>query len=346
MKLPSEDPTKAPCYTLILCGKSLRKWFWQANGLSSHTLWSETFQPSSLAHQSCSTMRPPPPSNCRLLIFGHQRGYHLPCTRLHPIWKCILPFPPSFATRRHTQWANLPIQNGHLGCFYAGLDSHMGEEPLVAFPLILPMGWVDSPNYLCAITETAADLANSCFSAGHLTTVRHPLSDLANTKPPAQPSPPSPAVAVSLPPPNTRSRGPLQQPLNYMDVYMDDFLHATQLPPAERSRARDTLFECIDQVLRPLAPTDNPHRKEPISTKKLLQGDAAWSTKKTVLGWLIDTTRRTIELPPHRLQRLSELLASFPHHQRRTSRRKWQQLLGELRSMILAVVCFRNYKWS
>jgi hypothetical protein len=34
------------------------------------------------------------------------------------------------------------------------------EEPLVAFPLVLPMGWVASPPYFCALTETAADLAN------------------------------------------------------------------------------------------------------------------------------------------------------------------------------------------
>jgi hypothetical protein len=57
MKLPSEDPTKAPCYTSILCGKSLRKWFWQANGSSSHTLWSETFptfisRPQELSHNA------------------------------------------------------------------------------------------------------------------------------------------------------------------------------------------------------------------------------------------------------------------------------------------------------
>jgi hypothetical protein len=142
------------------------------------------------------------------------------------------------------------------------LPTHMGEEPLVAFPLILPMGWMDSPNYLCALSETAADLANSHFSAGHLTTARHPLANLANTKRPAEPSPPLPAVAMSLPPPNTRSHGPLQKPLKYVDVYMDDFLHATQLPPAEQARAQDTLFECIDQVLRPLAPTNNPHRKD------------------------------------------------------------------------------------
>jgi len=35
-----------------------------------------------------------------------------------------------------------------------------GEEPMVAIPLSLPMGWVESPPYFCAATETAADLAN------------------------------------------------------------------------------------------------------------------------------------------------------------------------------------------
>jgi hypothetical protein len=198
---------------------------------------------------------------------------------------------------------------------------------------------VDSPNYLCAVTETAADLASARFSLGDLSNVPHRLAALADSKPPTtEPVQiPPPTVAMGPPPPLTRSRGPLQQRLNYVDVYMDDFLHATQLPTDERSKARDTLFECIDQVLRPLAPTDNPNRKEPISTKKLEEGDAAWSTKKTILGWLIDTTKRTIELPPHRLDRLSALLDQFPHHQRRTSRRKWQQLLGELRSMVLAI---------
>jgi hypothetical protein len=32
------------------------------------------------------------------------------------------------------------------------LPSYPDEDPLVAFPMILPMGWVDSPNYLCVLT--------------------------------------------------------------------------------------------------------------------------------------------------------------------------------------------------
>ena len=34
------------------------------------------------------------------------------------------------------------------------------SEPLVAFPLVLPMGWTESPPYFCAATETFVDLAN------------------------------------------------------------------------------------------------------------------------------------------------------------------------------------------
>jgi hypothetical protein len=218
------------------------------------------------------------------------------------------------------------------------LPTYPGEEPMVAFPMILPMGWVDSPNYLCAITETIADLANARLAMNQLS-MSHHLNTTARTKA----SDPEPVVASEvgtfdgLPPPATRSQGPLRPPLNFVDVYMDDFLAACQLSGVDLDAARCTLFDCIDSVIRPLAPNDNPYRKEPISTKKLLKGDASWSTRKVILGWVIDTIQRTVELPPHRLQRLSELLDSIPSHQHRTSRRKWQQLVGELRSMVLAI---------
>ena len=34
-------------------------------------------------------------------------------------------------------------------------------KTLVAFPLVLPMGWVESPPQFCAVMETVADLANT-----------------------------------------------------------------------------------------------------------------------------------------------------------------------------------------
>ena len=41
------------------------------------------------------------------------------------------------------------------------LPSTPGTPQLVAFPLALPMGWVESPPYFTSLTETACDVANS-----------------------------------------------------------------------------------------------------------------------------------------------------------------------------------------
>ena len=35
-----------------------------------------------------------------------------------------------------------------------------GQEPLVALPLVLPMGWKNSPPIFSTVTETIADMAN------------------------------------------------------------------------------------------------------------------------------------------------------------------------------------------
>ena len=230
------------------------------------------------------------------------------------------------------------IQLSSIPALGALLPSLEGEEPMVGFPMILPMGWVESPPYLCAITETIADIANARLRDGDLAWIPHRFDELADSRPAplARPTPPD-IPPTQAPPPTTRSRGPLKPPLNCVDVYMDDFLQLSQSSKSVRQAARRTLFESIDRVLRPLAPNDNPKRKEPNSTKKLGKGDGAWTTRKVVLGWVLDTISRTIDLPPHRLERLSEILDSIPRHQRRTSRKKWQQILGEIRSMILAI---------
>jgi hypothetical protein len=39
--------------------------------------------------------------------------------------------------------------------------TYEGEEPMVAFPLVPPTGWEDSPPWFCAAAKTMADLANT-----------------------------------------------------------------------------------------------------------------------------------------------------------------------------------------
>lgn len=74
-----------------------------------------------------------------------------------------------------------------------------------------------------------------------------------------------------------------------------------------------------------------------MSIKKLHKGDGSWKTKHTILGWDINTIDQTIALPQHRADRLYEILDSVPKTQQRIGIKKWYKMLGELRSMSLAL---------
>ena len=225
-----------------------------------------------------------------------------------------------------------------------------GAEPLIAFPLVLPMGWTNSPPIFSTATETIADLANMRLR-DLLSPLPHHLDALAQSIPSPPPAPPS---DMSLLPPIQRdpSLPTTGQPLAYTDVFVDDFVGAAQhTAPSPHSpmgtsdnlqRVRRILLHAIDDVLRPLEPSDPPQRREPVSIKKLRAGDCSWGTIKLVLGWIIDTENLTIRLPPHRIDRLAELLESIPRSQHRTSIKKWHQVLGELRSMAIALPGSRN----
>ena len=98
----------------------------------------------------------------------------------------------------------------------------------------------------------------------------------------------------------------LQLPVEYVDIYMDDYCNLVQGTPKRRRTVKWILLHAIDEVLRPLDREDTVHQ-EPISVKKLQKGDGDWSTQKTILGWLLDTTKKTIQLPPHRHDRLRQI---------------------------------------
>jgi hypothetical protein len=224
-----------------------------------------------------------------------------------------------------------------LGVAFPSLEH---EEPLVAFPLALPMGWTESPPYFCAVTETIADMANARILKGRPEKPHH-LDRLANSKPPntplLYPAPTFDTPSVGIP----KRRSPMlpsrSRILASIDVFVDDFIGLAQGSSKRLHRIRRTLMRSIDDVLRPLDSDDPPHAREPISVKKLKQGDASWSTVKNVLGWIIDSVAMTISLPQRRLDRLAELLSSIPLDQKRLSLDRWHGLLGELRSMTIAL---------
>jgi hypothetical protein len=184
------------------------------------------------------------------------------------------------------------------------------------------MGWAQSPPYFCAFTETVMDINNDCL-AQHLPPLPHPLYPVTQ----AMDLPRAPTFH-----PNAIVLGSAQlRPLSYHDIYIDDFISIAQTPCQENTLTH--LLHAIDSVFDP---TPSPPRHQAISITKLDKGDAAFSTQKRVLGWDIDTERMAIGLPDHRLTTLHTLLSAFLSKQR-TSRRKWRQLLGVLRSSTPAI---------
>jgi len=229
--------------------------------------------------------------------------------------------------RIHLAPQNIPL----LGVAFPTLA---GTPQLVAFPLALPMGWTSSPPFFCAATETIADITNIAL-ATMVTWPPHRLEPMAELLP-IPVTPPATShqlLGISTGKKHTGTPGPLA----WSDVFVDDHLALAQGTIEHRQHVRRTLLHSIDRIFRPLAASDSPSRQEPVSLKKLAAGDGQWSTTKTILGWVIDTVAMTITLPPHRAARLHAILEMIPRHRSRIAVRQWHQLLGELRSMMMAL---------
>jgi hypothetical protein len=232
-----------------------------------------------------------------------------------------------------------------------------GDTPhqnFVGIPLSLPMGWALSPPYFCSFTETAADKANAAIQQHTRPAFIHPLEiqsqnpahpvDQQHTRPafihPLEIQSQNPAHPVVLDtayyptcvhPPGLLSTTPLQ----YVNIYIDDFLGLAQQPYLKPTLHH--IVQGIFQIFRDEPhPDDPPDRRHIISETKLAKGYAAWSTQKIILGWLLDTAKGTLSLPSHKATRLRQILAGA-QHKTRTSRRQWQKLLGELRHMASAL---------
>jgi len=174
------------------------------------------------------------------------------------------------------------------------------------------MGWVESPPYSSAVIETIADLTNKRINRKY--SPPHQLEKESETPTPTE----KPANLYEQLPPNLQLPNaiPITQPLDApsnmtsqqppakTEVYVDDFCNMMQGNCRWRRIAKRILFHTINEVLTPLEPEYSTLHKEPISIKKLLQGDGHWELKKIILGWLLDTLNCTVKLPTHRYERL------------------------------------------
>jgi hypothetical protein len=151
-----------------------------------------------------------------------------------------------------------------------------GNDPLLAFPLVLPMGWKNSPPVFPTATETIANLINMRLCC-LVRPLPHHLDNLAENIASPDPGPPDGVVIdhisqdLLLPAPSIS--------LAYTNVYVDDFIAAAQRSPSghsgldNRHRVRRLLLHAVNNAFPPLSDKDSPEWRKPVSLKKLKAGN-------------------------------------------------------------------------
>jgi len=162
----------------------------------------------------------------------------------------------------------------------------------------LQMGWTESPLLFCTATEMARDIGQEKINADNQlephALEHHCIPDNLNSLPT---TPISTAQLTKL-----------------LEVYVDDFMGLMEAPTATKllhfTRA---VLQGIHSVFPPPGPEDDP-TDEPISIKKLQQGNGLWSMWKEILGWLFDGITRCMQLPPDKVTKITTQLKATLHH--------------------------------
>ena len=167
------------------------------------------------------------------------------------------------------------------------------------------MGWTESPPAFSGAMKTIANMANLKLIQ-YPSLSKHQLEKVANTLADGDSSEDEIPVHAS-----SANREHANKPVAYVDAYVDDLIGLAQ-GMSHKTLVSQAILHSIDNVFRPVEPSDHHKRQEPAPFKKLTKGDGHMATKKTILSWDIDTRRMTICLTNHRLTCLKELLDSIP----------------------------------
>ena len=76
--------------------------------------------------------------------------------------------------------------------------------------------------------------------------------------------------------------------------------------------------------------------EDPISQKKLQEGEGTWSTTKELLGWIIDGENYTVHLDQSRCKAITTLITQVAH-QKKCPLQKFQKVAGKLQHASFAI---------
>ena len=151
------------------------------------------------------------------------------------------------------------------------------------------MGWVESPPYFCAASETAHDSAMDYVNTtiGSLPPHKFTHYTMGDSE------------VAQLP-----QFTPVQQgsPLRYsLEVYVDDFMSI--IIPTSKEQLEHVASEVMLGI-HDVFPANIVNSNDPISEKKLKKGEGQYSTLKTLLGFDFNGTRKTMWLEEEKRTKL------------------------------------------
>ena len=154
------------------------------------------------------------------------------------------------------------------------------------------MGWVNSPAFFCAATETARDLTDTAVTSEPFQNTPQPFEDeiLSDTK----------LKFDWLDTDDSKFR-------HLLEVYIDDFLMLIQT--RDYKRVVDITRKCLEKLHNVFtdAERNGSAMGGPIAMKKL-KAEGVWEMRKEILGWFIDGVKRTIQLPEDKATKILDTL--------------------------------------
>jgi len=175
------------------------------------------------------------------------------------------------------------------------LPEHGAKSTKLVVPQSLQMGWIESPPYFCAASETARDVAELYINTP---VGQCPTNHLVHHSKTSQ-------SYAALPETSSQDL----EPFRYLiEVYVDDFMG---LATPTSQKTLDHVANSVMCGIHDVFPTEPHEEDDPISLKKLLQQDGAWDTMKDLLGFVFNGEDHTMWLTEGKRDALLQTLSTW-----------------------------------
>jgi hypothetical protein len=212
----------------------------------------------------------------------------------------------------------LDTQAGDKWNFTYVLPQAPGEPVKIVVPSSLQMGWVESPPYFCAATETSHDIAMQYCETKLGTLKKHKFDALVAGH----------ATMVELP-----ETYETQQHMQYLiEVYIDDFM-ALDIPTSKEEVTH--VGRAIMHGIHDVFPEHENDTTNPIAKNKLFKGKGQMSTTKMLLGFDFNGKDKTMWLETAKRDQLLTILHSWIRTSERSTQgipfKEFESVLAKIR---------------